>query len=711
MIDRARWRIRAVHALVLISGALAPVAARAADQPAAAAAPPLVERVQVITTRAPEPVETTPASVTVITRDDLIRRGAYDLRSALLIAAGIDIAPGGDGGPAGSVPEFWGLREFDAFLLAVDGFPWGGAFNPSLVTLDLNDVERIEILRGAAPVSYGATSFVGVINVVHGEPGSGGTTLRTAAGNYDTGSVAWSSPLPAWGEIKSSLQADVSHQGFSDDRTDFARGHVRWQNSRKMEHGTLRFGVDSLFLRQDPGSPHPRVGTSLTTQVPVDANHNMTGARVDENRHTLNAGYDRKLETGSWSNSVTVSRSRQEVLRGFLTDVTLVAPNAHGFRESIPTVDAFFDSHMAFHPDPKVEVVAGFDHLHGSGRADGGDFDYFVDLEGDAPPSGSSLSNEAAVTIRDRREFSGLYGQVVWNPKERWHFELGARLNRTAEFRKTDTLDFVSSIRVKSDDRRNVMRGGGFAGMTWTAWRKGANALHLYTNYRNTYKPAVIDFGLDADPEILAPETAESYEAGLKSGLMGGRLAVELSAFQMDFENLVLSQVVGGVPALVNGGTQRFRGIEVSTVVRPWPVFEWRTVYSLHDARFRDYVTEFGGVPTQLAGKRLEMSARYMAATEFVVGRAEGWRGNVRSNWIGSRFLNKRNTALAPDYITWSAGIGYALGNVELRVDGTNLNDQRPPVAESELGDAQYYLMPARRVEVSARWLLGGSPR
>jgi len=40
-----------------------------------------------------------------------------------------------------------------------------------------------------------------------------------------------------------------------------------------------------------------------------------------------------------------------------------------------------------------------------------------------------------------------------------------------------------------------------------------------------------------------------------------------------------------------------------------------------------------------------------------------------------------------------------------------NLNDQRPPVAESELGDAQYYLLPARRVEVSARWLLGGNPR
>src|SRR5207247_9062136 len=80
---------------------------------------------------------------------------------------GVAIAPGGDAGPASAIPEFWGLREFDAFLLVVDGVPWGGAFNPAVSTVSLRDVERIEILRGAAPVTYGATSFVGVIHVVH----------------------------------------------------------------------------------------------------------------------------------------------------------------------------------------------------------------------------------------------------------------------------------------------------------------------------------------------------------------------------------------------------------------------------------------------------------------------------------------------------------------------------------------------------------------
>ena len=50
------------------------------------------------------------------------------------------------------MPAIWGLRELDAFLLVVDDVPWGGAFNPALTALDLHDVERIEVMRGAAPV-------------------------------------------------------------------------------------------------------------------------------------------------------------------------------------------------------------------------------------------------------------------------------------------------------------------------------------------------------------------------------------------------------------------------------------------------------------------------------------------------------------------------------------------------------------------------------
>src|SRR6187549_2273583 len=155
---------------------------------------------QVTATRQQIPLLETPASVTIITGDEMRDRGARDLRAALALVAGVEISPGGDSGPAGSVPAFWGLREFDAFLLVVDGVPWGGAFNPALTTLDLHDVDRIEVMRGAAPVMYGATSFVGVIHVIHNAPGEADRMVSITGGgvpdNLGNLSGSFSESLP-----------------------------------------------------------------------------------------------------------------------------------------------------------------------------------------------------------------------------------------------------------------------------------------------------------------------------------------------------------------------------------------------------------------------------------------------------------------------------------------------------------------------------------
>jgi len=126
-------------------GLSAPSRAQTPTQP-----PPVTEQIEVVATRIPEVTHDVPASVEVIGGDALRATGATTLRDALALAAGVEVAPGSDAGPAGSVPELWGLREFDAFLLVVDGIPSGGAFNPALATLSLRDVERIEVLRGPA---------------------------------------------------------------------------------------------------------------------------------------------------------------------------------------------------------------------------------------------------------------------------------------------------------------------------------------------------------------------------------------------------------------------------------------------------------------------------------------------------------------------------------------------------------------------------------
>jgi outer membrane receptor protein involved in Fe transport len=687
----------------------APAAQDPKPQPAPSPSPTPAARqeyVEVTATRVPENPDEVPAAIDIVTGEDLGDRGARDLHAALAQLAGVDVAPGGDNGPASSVPEFWGLREFDAFLLVVDGVPWGGAFNPALASVSLQDVERIEVLRGPAPVMYGATSFVGVMQVVRRDPADRRRSFGASAGSYGSFAGQVGLGVPKALGFDSRLVGDFTRQRFSDDRTGFDRGHVLWRGGRTLGAGRLRLDLDGTWLSQDPASPHPRQGPELSGLVLLDANHNPDGAFLDESRFFVATGYDHGLAHGTWSTTLSFTHSGQDLFRGFLAELSEESPNARGQRGKIDQNDLYFDTHLAWASSGAWKLVAGLDHLHGEAEGEGTDFDYF------APLSGQPVPVVPAPTVFDKdiadtREFSGLYTFAEWNPSSAWRLEGGLRLNRTWE-RRGEEGEAEAEAEGEEAREREEWRPTGSAGVTWTPWQHGPENLRLFARYNDVFKPAAIDFNFaEEEPEggerILEPETARSVEGGLKSLLAGGRLDLELSGFLMKFHNLVVAQAVGGLPSLANAGSERFRGIEASGSWRFARDVRGRLAYSFHDARFTDYLTEFDGLPTQLEGKRLEMSARHMADAGVLYAPSHGLLAAAELRLVGSRYLNKRNTALAPGYAEVSASVGWRAAAWEIRLDARNIGDARDPVSESELGDAQYYRLPARRLDVAAR--------
>ncbi len=689
--------------LILAAGAVPAAAQPTPDQPPQPGVPSVAERIEVTATRLPEDVEPVPAAISIVTGDELAARGATDLASALSLVAGVAVAPGGDAGPASSIPELWGLREFDAFLLVVDGVPWGGAFNPALPTLDLHDVDRIEVLRGSAPVMYGATSFVGVIHVIHRAAGSAGGTARLSGGSYGSGEAAVAAPLPSAGTYQQSLDVDGGKQGFKPDRTDVTRGHLLYRGRGQAAGGTFHLDLDGAVVDQKPPSPVPVADGGLSPLVPIDANVNFRGAKIDENRVQLAGGYDRDLGTGAghgaWSTTLALTHTDRSSARGFLTDPTATDVDANGFRQSLTLDDLYFDSHVALNPAASLRVIAGVDHLYGHADDHSGDFDYFVNLNGRNPPSLSDLPPAGDLRLKDSRNFSGLYAQAEWTPAPRWRFQLGGRMNHTAETQDTRQGD-IGTVPDVASDSRTVTRGSGVAGVSWLACQRGADALWLYADYRDTFKPAALDFGPDAEGDILRPETSQSYEVGAK-GVAGGRVTYDVSLFQMDFANLVVPQLVDGLPGLVNAGRERFRGGEVEVSVRLTPALRWQLAYSLHDARFRDFEIQGDDGLVPVSGNRLPFSARNMAATGLTYASPSGLFGWATVNYTGDRYLDEENAALSPSFTTWSAGIGYRIGKYAVRLDGTNLSDERPPVSQSEFGDGQVYILPARAFRLS----------
>ena len=672
-------------------------------QPATPPAISTAERISVTATRLPEDVDTIPASITILTAEDLAARGVTDLAGALSLVAGIAVAPGGDGGPASSVPEIWGLREFDAFLLVVDGVPWGGAFNPALSTLDLQGVERIEVLRGAAPVMYGATSFVGVIHIIHQPPGTGERGYRASAGSNSSGSASISSPLPPLGGYQQSLQVGAERLGFEDDRTSSARAQLLYRGAAAAGEGRFRLDLAASFVNQEPASPHPRQGRVLSPLVPLDANHNPKDAKIDENRLHLVGGYERPAGGGTWTTNLSLTHSERDTVRGFLSQLSETTNNAVGFEQDLSVDDLYLESYWARTFGERLRVVAGVDALYGKGEAESEIFAYTARLDGGNPQSSSSLARLEEVELEDERTFSGAFAQLEWTPIPRLSVEIGLRLNHTSEDREGEAEPVGEEEPGEEEggtSTASTTRGSGALGLSFLAWGDEENGIWLFGDVRDTFKPAAIDFGPEAEGDLLKPETAISYEAGVKGQHAGGRVHWQLSAFQMDFENLVVSQLVNGLPGLINAGTQRFEGLELEAGAELPADLHLDLAVSFHEAKFRHFTQLFDGVPTALDGKRLEMSPEDLASLGLSYRPESGLLALVEANYVGDRFLNKRNTALAPSYTTWSAAVGYRFARGELRLEGRNLNDTRPPVAESELGDAQYYRLPARSLQL-----------
>src|SRR5262245_24574539 len=184
--------------------------------------------VQVTATRFGEPVAEVPGVISVVTGDEIRARGATDLRTALALLGGVSVAPGGDAGPAGAVPGLLGVREVDDLLLLIDGVPAGGAFVPQIEAISLNNVERIEVMRGAAPVYFGTTAFAGTINVIHYPAGRSERAASVRFGSRNSGGVSFAEVLSA-GHFRQSLSGELTDDKLSGKRAGYRRGQATYR--------------------------------------------------------------------------------------------------------------------------------------------------------------------------------------------------------------------------------------------------------------------------------------------------------------------------------------------------------------------------------------------------------------------------------------------------------------------------------------------------
>jgi vitamin B12 transporter len=146
-----------------------------------------LDPVVVTATRAPEPVAETLSSVSIITRDDIERLQPHSVQELLTGLPGIATANTGGLGKASSV--FVRGTESDETLVLIDGIRVGSVSTGTTAfeQLPVDQIERIEIVRGPRSSLYGSDAIGGVIQIFT-RKGDGTLTpsLSVSGGTYST---------------------------------------------------------------------------------------------------------------------------------------------------------------------------------------------------------------------------------------------------------------------------------------------------------------------------------------------------------------------------------------------------------------------------------------------------------------------------------------------------------------------------------------------
>lgn len=204
-------------------------------------------------TKSLQSISRAPSIITVFTDDDIRKLGAETLSDILFKVPGVQVQVRANNRHGA---WFRGVQsEFNQkVLLLIDGVPYRNVFGgfPLDEAIALDNIKKIEIIRGPGSALYGANAFSGVINIYTYQPGdkrkNHSAKIEVGENNTRVGSVYFSSKSPFVNILLEGKILDTDGYTPLFDR----RGNKNYRSgNQSLEHIGLKAYVleDSLVLR------------------------------------------------------------------------------------------------------------------------------------------------------------------------------------------------------------------------------------------------------------------------------------------------------------------------------------------------------------------------------------------------------------------------------------------------------------------------------
>lgn len=250
------------------------------------------------------------SAVFVITQDDIRRSGATNIPDALRIAPGVQVERVSTDKWAVSIRGFNGLYANKLQVLMDGRSVYSSQF--SAVAWEqqdtlMEDIERIEVIRGPAASVWGSNAVNGVINIITKKAAdTQGALLTAGGGSFERGFISGR----YGGRINAETPFRVYAKGFTRDHTQSLTGEStndQWHSARggfRLDHHR---GIDQFTLQGDmflnfDGNALDRNGLSLAPNLQRNLRGHQEGGNIrfrwdrtysEQSAIMLQAYYDR----------------------------------------------------------------------------------------------------------------------------------------------------------------------------------------------------------------------------------------------------------------------------------------------------------------------------------------------------------------------------------------------------------------------------------
>ncbi|TWI71132.1 outer membrane cobalamin receptor [Desulfobotulus alkaliphilus] len=585
--------------------------------------------------------------VQVLDKEDLRRMPGTSLVEVLAREAGL-VPREGVGKSGGLDIRGMGDTSSSNVLVLLDDVPMNARdlSGVDFSTIAMEDIERIEIIRGSGAVHWGSGAVGGVIRIITKKPTALSATLFSETGSF--------------GYRKNRIQTSGSSRDFS---FRLYGGHHETSGYRENsdfnvkdagldlrldQQGPFSFGLSGHVHGDTYGLPGPVTGgrPRKSASTPHD------GGETFEKRFTARA-------EGDFDSFGTLKLQRSLRYRDQKMDMTgrLSSEGRDNLPVDIELTEKILrtDYHL---PLAGNSLHLGFDHLES----------HYIRTDPDA-----NLARRHNGRIIEY----GVFAASDFALRDSLRLTLGGRYHHVDADYRYDRMD-------SQGWRQHSLRSA-----TWTkqAWDAGLvyeinSGIHLYTSYASSFRSPNVDELAKASKD-LKPQETRHMELGLRS-FQPGRFRLEAGLFSMEADDEIYYDSLLQENRNYEDTTLR-RGLETSLSLYPSPFLSFRLDMTLMQARFEKKDKVIPLVPERHAG--LQISWEPVEVLGFYL--AGRW---FDSRYDGNDFDNREKKLDA--FHVWDIRARLNRARLEIFMEINNMLDEDYAMAAYS---GAFYPMPGRQ--------------